>query len=78
MSPCALCDRERLVEDLPLCDWCEEEYLHSPESARQYAAWEYTGSDVRPHLDSWWSLAQTAAMDYVRRVQAERRNGGAA
>jgi len=71
MSTCHLCDRERMVEDIPLCDWCEDEYLHSPESARQYAAWEDAVG-----MDPWWLRAQTAAMDYVRRIQAERAQGG--
>lgn len=78
MTPCHLCDREPLTEDCPFCVDCAINYALSPEGQRDRADWEATGGVERPNPDPWWPRSQTAAMDYVRRVQAERRNGGAA
>ncbi len=76
MNTCHLCDRPRFASDACLCVDCDRDYQYSPESDRQYAAWNATRGLERPHPDPWWPIAQTAVMDYVRRVQAERRNGG--
>lgn len=77
MTTCHLCDRERMVEDLPLCDAHTTAYEAAPEGVADLADWERTGAIVRPHPDPWWPRSQARTASYIRRVQTERRNGGA-
>lgn len=78
MKPCALCgERPRACEGMPLCSHCNEGYLGSPECERQLRVWEATGGVARPNPDPWIAIDTAAEADYVRRIQSERRNGGA-